>query len=385
MVTVDPVPVVNLGPDTSLCVGETWVMDAGNPGSTYLWNTMAVTQTLNTTVDGTFSVDVTNVFGCTVQDSIAVTFDPLPVINIVDMAVCISETVVLDAGNMGSQYMWSTLENTQSVLVDSVSGVYSVVVTTPTFCTDSASANLTFVDFPIVDLGSDTALCDTETLTLDAGNPGSAFLWSDGSTSQTAQFTASESVWVMVDNGFCITFDSIEVVFNPLPDDALEDLIVTCFDLPNSQVVLDAENTGSTYFWSTTDTTQSITIQDYDNYTVAITTPFNCTTTDQVDVVEYCPSAIYVPNAFSPDGDGVNDHFTVAGNNLAFVQLRIFNRWGELLYDGIDGEAIWDGAYSGEFVADGVYIWQLEFRYLEDFFGTVGVTNTLMGHVTVIR
>lgn len=265
------------------------------------------------------------------------------------------------------------------------SGVYSVVVTTPTICIDSADVRITFIPFPVVDLGPDTALCDTEQITLDAGNPGETFQWWDGSTSQTVTLYESADVWVSVYNGYCTTYDSVDVVFNPLPIPQLSEELTTCFDLPPHHLPLDAGNPECSFVWSNGDTAQVTLADAYGTYVVTITTPFECSIDDEVLIREYCPSALYVPNTFTPDGDGVNDLFFAMGNNLVDMELSIFDRWGELIYSGENAFAFWNGESNGSPVQDGVYIWKLNYRFMVDVNGTLGPEYEEMGHVTVVR
>ncbi len=384
-VTVDPLPVVVLGPDTSRCIGENWTLDAGNAGSIYLWSTTAVGQTISVTTNDAYWVQVTDVNTCANSDTINVTFDPLPVIDLRDTTVCISETITLDAENPGSAYLWSTNETTQTIQVDSVSTTYSVVVTTPTICVDSADMVITIVPFPVVDLGPDTALCDTDTLDLDAGNPGQAYLWNTGSTDQTTIVTFTMDVWAEVFNGYCTTRDSVIVVFNPLPDVIQEWQQVLCLDYPPYKTLLDAGNAGCTFLWSTDEVTQTIEVDQYGWYFVDITTPLNCTITDSIAIVEYCPPQCFVPNSFTPDGDGLNDMFTPAGYNIGAVEMSVFDRWGELVFSGKDETVAWDGKRNGGDVQDGVYVWKLKYRFIEDHLGTLGAERETVGHVTVIR
>ncbi|MCB0791530.1 MAG: gliding motility-associated C-terminal domain-containing protein [Flavobacteriales bacterium] len=384
-VTVDPLPVIVLGPDTSLCVGEVYDLDAGNPGSTFLWNTTEQTQTIQVSTDDEYWVEVHDQNDCVNRDSVNVVFDPLPVIDLHDTIVCISETVVLDAENSGSWYLWNTAATSQTIAVDSLSGTYTVVVTTPTFCVDSADAQLTFIPFPQVDLGPDSALCDRDTMWLDLSNPGESYLWSNGSTDQTTYFTDDALAWGQVFNGYCTTRDTVDLVFNPLPDQIAEALRVVCLDHPPHITVLDAGNPGCTYLWNTDETTQMIEADAYGWYIVDITTPLICTITDSVYVQEYCPPACYVPNSFTPDGDGVNDLFFPSGYNIGEIELMIFDRWGELIYSGSDGDAAWDGTRGGSAVQDGVYIWKIKYRFFEDHLGTMGPEQEQVGHVTLMR
>lgn len=91
---------------------------------------------------------------------------------------------------------------------------------------------------------------------------------------------------------------------------------------------------------------------------------------------------IYVPNAFTPDGDGINDAFLPSLDGFAVREynLTIWNRWGELIFETNDESVAWDGSLGGSLVQDGVYIWQIDL-HAQDFVGR----KRLRGHVTVLR
>ncbi|MCB0779315.1 MAG: gliding motility-associated C-terminal domain-containing protein, partial [Flavobacteriales bacterium] len=144
-------------------------------------------------------------------------------------------------------------------------------------------------------------------------------------------------------------------------------------------------NPECSFVWSNGDTAQVTLADAYGTYVVTITTPFECSIDDEVLIREYCPSALYVPNTFTPDGDGVNDLFFAMGNNLVDMELSIFDRWGELIYSGENAFAFWNGESNGSPVQDGVYIWKLNYRFMVDVNGTLGPEYEEMGHVTVVR
>lgn len=384
-VTVDALPLVTLGPDTSLCIGETWMLDAGNAGAQYLWSTTETTQLISTGTAGEFTVLVTDANLCSGTDTIVISFDPLPIVVLSDTAVCISESILLDAGNPGSYYAWSTGESTQVIAVDTVSGTYSVVVTTAQFCTDSANALIDFIAFPPVDLGPDTALCEGETLTMSVAGGMVSYLWSNGLLGPGTWTTQGGDLWVSVFNGYCTSHDTIGVVFNPLPAPALATDTACCLDYPPSRLDLDAGNAGCSFRWSTGDTTQRITVTTYGQYLVTITTPLGCSIEESALVREHCLSTLFVPNSFTPDDDDLNERFIPIGTNIATLRLRIFDRWGELIHEGMDADAGWDGKANGTPVQDGVYVWQVTYRSYDDAYGTLGAEQQRMGHVNVMR
>ena len=376
---------MQLGPDTSLCIGQVWNLNAGSANAQHLWNTAATTQAINVTTNNNYWVRVTDQNHCVNSDTILVTFDPVPVVDLHDTTVCVSEIITLDAGNPGAYYHWNTNATTQTINVNATSGTYSVVVTTPTVCVDSSSATLTFIPFPVVNLGPDQALCDLDTLVLDAGNSGQAFLWSTGATSQTITLYDDAQVWVDVYNGYCTTRDSLHAAFNLRPLYPLDPMTVVCLNYPPYKELLDAQNPGCTYVWSTNESTQTIEAGNYGLYIVTITTPLNCSITDSTRVVEYCGSELFIPNTFTPDGDGINDLFEPTGWNIGKKSLIIFDRWGEPIFSGEGNAAKWDGSLGGTQVQDGVYVWKFKYRFIDDVSGTLGAEREAVGHVTVLR
>lgn len=211
-------PVVNLGPDAEFCEGTTMVLNAGNPGSHYLWSTGDTTKKITVVNGGTYSVAVSNNAGCTGYDTIVIIQNPLPLVDLGnDFAFCDGETVSLDAGNTGSEFLWSNGEVSQSILVTD-GGTYSVKVTDANGCTASDTVVVTVHAWPVIDLGSDITLCEGDSAQLDAGNTGSEYLWNTGATSQTIYVSASALYAVTVtDNNNCTNADTVDVTVHPLP------------------------------------------------------------------------------------------------------------------------------------------------------------------------
>lgn len=209
---VNPAPIVNLGPDAIICTGST-VLDAGNIGASYAWSTSGVSQTETVNATGVYSVTVTDGNTCQGIDTISLTFNTPPLVNLgVDTTQC-GGSVLLDAGNAGATYNWSTTDVTQTLNV-TATGNYIVTVTA-NGCDGIDSVLVTINAVPVVDLGADTTACGD--LTLDAGNPGAAYNWSTTETTQTITVTSSATINVTVTENGCTGTDGIVVTINPLP------------------------------------------------------------------------------------------------------------------------------------------------------------------------
>ena len=383
VVNILPVPVVDLGPDTVLCQGETLLLDAGNPGATYLWSTSATSQTITATSTAIYSVTVSN-GGCSTSDDIEAVFQAIPTDNLNDVTSCVDDAVILDAGNLGSTYLWSTGATGQTISV-TVANTYSVTITNPAGCSATYDAVVNFATYPVFSLGPDTILCDGEVLHLDAGYPGMAHTWSTGASSQSINVTSTGNYSCTVNNGFCSYTDEVHATFNPTPDPLAMHEYYTCLDDEPGYVVIDAGNAGSGFEWSTGEQTQIILAGAYGWYFVQMTNPHDCSLRDSARVIEFCPASIYVPNTFSPNGDGVNDVWLPLGKSIATMELYVFDRWGGILFASDNATIGWDGTANGTQVPNDVYVWRMKYRFQIDEGGQVGEEHEQLGHVTVLR
>ena len=164
-----PQPSVNLGNDTTLC-GTSLALDAGNPGFNYSWSNGATTQTTNATMSGPISVVVSDTIGCDDSDTIDVTINPVPVVNLgADLLLCDGATDTLDAGNPGATYAWSTAGTGQLEVV-SMAGTVTVTVTDTNMCAGTDTVIVT------------TGMTPASAYTFTVGGAGLAYTFTDGST-----------------------------------------------------------------------------------------------------------------------------------------------------------------------------------------------------------
>jgi len=219
-------PDVDLGNDSSLCPGDSTVLDAGSfPGGLYIWQPFSTQQTKTVGDSGIYAVSVTNAQGCIGTDSIHIgIFAPLGVDLGNDTTVCENNPVALDAGAYpNASYSWNTSSGQQTI-VAADSGDYEVTVTSEEGCTESDTIHIGFYPSANVDLGPDTTACSGDTVFLDAGAGFSSYDWFNGTTTQTTAVTEAdlpipgEPLWVGVTvyNSFgCRGTDSVEVTFTP--------------------------------------------------------------------------------------------------------------------------------------------------------------------------
>lgn len=270
-VTLHALPVVDLGADQSLCGATGHVLDAGNAGSTFLWNNNSATQQITATTSGTYSVTVTNANGCSASDAVHVQFNPLPVDVLNDVSACATTPPTLDAGNAGSSFLWNTTATTQQITA-TTSGTYSVTITTPQQCAATFSAEVSLTPAITVALGNDTTICAGTTLLVDAANAGATHVWSTGASTPSIQVTTTGTYSVTVSNAGCSATDAITVTVQDAPQDVLQDR-TECVGVP---ITLDAGNAGSIFLWSNGAVSQQITVTQPGIYTVTVTNASGC-------------------------------------------------------------------------------------------------------------
>jgi hypothetical protein len=151
-ITVNPLPVVSLGGDVSICEGDSAILDAGAGFSSYLWNTGDTTQTISAGLSGDYSVEVSNEYGCTNSDTLNLIVNALPAVDLgFDTTICVYHVIDLDAGNPGSTYAWSDGSTSQMIMVDSTGMVDNmktlwVDVTTTAGCTSADTITINFIE-----------------------------------------------------------------------------------------------------------------------------------------------------------------------------------------------------------------------------------------------
>lgn len=293
---------VNLGNDTSICSGSTLTLDAENTGSTYTWSTGENTQKINITSAGKYVVNVSAGGACIGKDSIVVTINPNVLVDLgTDTGFCVGNSLILDAGVAGANYLWSTGSASKTINVSSP-GIYFVEVNL-NGCIGRDTVNVSSLSNISISLGSDTSICSGAILTLDCGVTGASYLWSTGATTKTIQVSSSGKYSVTASSGGnCSGKDTIQVNVFPAITLNLGTNQTIC---PGDSVNLNAQNPGATYSWNTGATSQSIFAATSGNYFVTITDGNLCSKSDTV--------AIQV--AATPTVNLGSDFALCAGNN----------------------------------------------------------------------
>ena len=285
ILSLDSLPIINLGRDTSICSVSNIVLDAGaSKGDDFLWvpsNEISSSITVNSVNE--YSVSVTDGEGCIGKDTIVVGINNNPSVDLgIDRTICFKDSVTFDAGP-GFDYLWSTGEKNQTITVGSSTN-YSVIITDSFACSDTDSVNLYIDSLPVVELGNDTSICADQTITFDAGGPGYNYKWlpnNESSRTISGVNIADRYSVEITDGNGCKGFDTIHLSIDTLP----------FIDLGPDSSLCDGDsmvlNAGSPYeyIWSPMSTTsQYVTIKEAGSYTVSITDSNGCVNTDDISV-----------------------------------------------------------------------------------------------------
>jgi gliding motility-associated-like protein len=367
---VNPVPTVNLGNDTSICIYNNLNIQSGNTvsGTNYQWSNGQTTASIqvNPQITTQYSLTATSPEGCINYDTLDVIVNSLPQITLTeDTLICIGTTANLHASG-GNQYLWSNGQTGASIVVSpNVSQVFSVTVTDQNQCVNDSSMQVIVAPLPQIITSNDTTVCEgTEALIKAKG--GNIYQWSNGvnSEQQTVYPTQDETYKVTVTNlNQCVDSAVVKVYLleNPTPN-IYADYDTICkggtvslvaqgamkylWDngLPNSSVS-DAPIVSKTYH--VTAINEKNGTQCYD-------------TTSYFVFVEHC--ALYIPSAFTPNGDGLNDLFGPKGivSDHANYQFIILDQWGKIIFTTNDRFEQWDGLISGVKAMQGVYTYYIQ-------------------------
>jgi len=314
-----PIPVVDAGPNVFICRGAFAQLSASG-AATYVWNaspSLSCTtcpSPLAAPSDTTrYFVTGTTQFGCSATDSITVgVHHPFTLQVGQGDTVCSGTTVHLRASG-ADRYTWlpsTGVVNPSAGMTTAnptVTTLYQVIARDNVNCfTDTGYVNIRVWPYPTVDAGPDRTVSIGTTVTLQPtySNDVSSYQWT-----------------------------------NPLQT-------LSCIDCPSPTVRTRGER---------------------NTYRITVSNEGGCTTNDEITIYTICNGGnLFIPNTFSPNADGKNERFYPRGQGLNHIKsLRIYNRWGEMVFSAVDFDANdasagWDGTYKGKVLPPDVYVYTCE-------------------------
>lgn len=421
-VVVDPPIIITISGRDSMCIGEqdtltasggsgvfTWTSHPGSADSSGISCNVCNPVIIRTTVTRTYWAITTNALGCKDSASFTVTVMPLPILHVTpDPAyVCAGDSTQLFATG-AFEYLWKpriglsndSISNPKSGITANI--IYSLTGTTQFGCRDSITVPVESYHRNVVGIRSDTVICAGDQARLFAFG-GQSYRWRPGNT------VSDSTIYNPIATPTVTTVYTVYVKENPCFDTTLN-VRVTVIPIPilrvpptitiiaGNSVQLYADSLNAvvltSYAWTPADSTLTCTDCPHPiatpivttTYSVAASTIEGCTGYASVTIKLLCEtSQVFIPNTFTPNGDGVNDRFYVSGKGLGLIKrMAVYNRWGELVYEAYnvrpnDPGVGWDGTYRGEIVAPDVFI------YVLDVMCSTGEPFVFRGDISLVR
>jgi gliding motility-associated-like protein len=401
----------SISPTNVSCFGgnngtATAMATSGSP-ITYTWNTVPVQTTITATglATGTYTVSMTSATSCPTTATIIITEPTQLISSVTSSAACNtvcngSVGITAAGGTPPYTYAWSVLGAGQDFIGTVCTGTYTGSVMDDNGCTamstalvDSLQSPQIFCDSAAVCIGSNAILTATGALSY-VWSPSTGLSATTGSTvwanpTATTTYTltginaagcsGTTTVTVYVDD---VVAPHAEFSFNPLYPDVF-----------NPEVnFINLTTGGDTYEWNfgnidfstETNPNYSFPVDSGGSYAVCLIANnyLGCADTICHEVFVNGFTSVYIPNAFTPNGDGSNETFYPVLRDVSRegYEFRIFDRWGQIIFMSNSLESQWDGTFKGINCKDGVYVWKI--KYTEESNGT---NRTITGHFSLLR
>ncbi len=399
-VTVHPLPVIDVGPDFVMCENDTVQLTATG-AATYSWSPPTALSNPNSgspltypSSDITYIVTGTDIYGCRDQDTLSIDVMPAPVAQAWGGTVICEDSSIQVFASGGNSYAWSPaivfndpqLQNPVAVLTQTTDLI--VTVFGANGCRDWDTVNVPVTPTPVAQITGPPLLCRGERTVL-LGSGGDILLWSTGEStvridvfpSQTTLYTLTTFVdgCPSLPDSLVMTVDTMLPIadFFADPDSGI---------LPFSTTFFNQSQLGSSWLWDfgdgngSTSFSPSHEYQDTGRFDVLliVTSATGCRDSAVQRVIVGADFTIYIPNAFTPNGDGLNDFFFVKWIGVKEFHVMLFDRWGMMIYESFDPDFQWDGSLHDKGVQEGVYTYVIEARgYLSEKVKRAGTVTLL--------
>ena len=376
-ISQNPLPAINLGNDTALCSSQSLTLSAANPNATYLWQDNSTNATYNVTAAGTYAVTATNPSGCSATDSIKVIYDTQkPVINLGnDTTYCQQFSRMLSTGLANT--MWSNNVVAAQITANNP-GIYWAQATNACGTTRD-SIVLYESSKPQLSFSNALSICPGDTITLQPSTTANHFLWNTGDSTIAIPViqpgTYSIEAW---NNIACPGYASITIPPGNPPAINLGGDTSLC---TNTGLLLSLNVNNAHFAWQDNSTDSFYNVTSSGTYSVTVTNNCGSSTAQKRVEIYIDECALLIPTAFSPNNDGKNDVFrAISRCPVEKFTIRIFNRWGQEIFESNDINSGWDGTFKNIAQPLDVYVY-----YIEYYNYCKAALDKRSGNITLLR
>lgn len=372
-----------LGADTSICLGDTLTYHTPYPNAITIWNDIDTNQQFNITHAGTYWAEI-HVGNCIITDTIHISEGESPQFTLgEDTIICDGSFLTISPQSIPPgdiHFLWS--DNSQDSFI-TVSQTGWVWLEMSNSCgTHRDSIYIEFSPSPIVQLPSDIKKCLLleEQIEIHAdiqpSNGVYNYLWSSTAPISNPNdsvlfFVADPGIYILrlkVTNQLgCVGKDSMTIeILNPIHIDVQPSSATINYGDSIQLLASGATNyVWTPDIWLDNSFIANPIAQPLENivYTVKGSNSEGCKDSAQVKITLEYPYDIFIPNAFSPNSDGINDIFQIIGTGKwKLHDFNIYNRYGFLVFKTIDRKEGWDGTYKGKLADQGVYFYYIKIK-----------------------
>ncbi|RLB99562.1 MAG: hypothetical protein DRI57_33425, partial [Deltaproteobacteria bacterium] len=389
---------------SAICLGDSTDISVSNipNGTSFLWSNSSTTNpiTVIPSTTTTYAVTATTIEGCTGTTTVQITVNPLPQIQVSNDTACNGDIGSLLASG-ASSYLWNN-STTVNPLTDnpSVTTIYTVTGTDVNGCSSTGQGEIYIVDPPILVLSSIDAHCNqsdgSASVVASGGTGVYTYSWNTTpiSTTSTVNNVPPGIYSVTVTDNGCTSVSSVNVgnilgpiaafVANPTEAEINENILFT--DLSIGAI---------SWNWSFGDWGTSILQHPTHAYTsqgiydvwLYVEDNYGCRDSTTTRIIINTLFTIYIPNAFSPDGNGVNEIFIPSGVGIdedRYV-MQIYDRWGNRVFETTDIGIGWDGNIEGQEISEMDKMSAVFVYYVKLYEDGTDVSHEYRGTITLLK
>ncbi|MCD6018821.1 MAG: hypothetical protein K0S53_1942 [Bacteroidetes bacterium] len=408
VVTLTVNPTISVaGTPSVICSGASTSLNASG-ANTFTWSpatginqTNGSTVTANPNTTSIYNISGTTLLGCKSFTTFTLAVVPTPTVTgfASPTAICSGSSSTLTAFG-AANYTWSpsasisNVNGTPTIASPAQTTTYTIIGsngTAPFLCTASNTVQIIVKPNPTVTPGPDQTICEGKSAPIYANGaasynwiPSSAVMSPNDSVTDVYPLVTTTYTVIGTTNN-CSDTAILQVIVNPLP--MVNAGVDTTINIDHTITII---GTGSNYnqlgFLPPSDIplecnycpTITVNPQDYTCYTLEAISVAGCKNTDVVCVTVTKDWDVFIPNAFTPNGDLINEVFIPMGYGISEIKMTIFDRWGSVIFKSSDEIIGWDGKEKGRLCEQGIYIYQVEIIAMS------GAKFKKTGHVTLM-
>lgn len=358
--------------DTTLCNQLDYTVTFNLPNANFLWNDSDTSSTKTISSPGVYSVEVNTPDSMYINSYNVTFFNPNTALLPADTSFCFGDTLRISSPQNTYPFNWHDASNLPYYEVTETEMVTYTLSQNQCSYTDSMFVEIIKVEFTTI---SDTAICIGDSLTFNL-DPQFNYTLNQQSVQNNVLITQTGAYLLEIEGKGCTRKDTLLVSYIPPLELSLGNDTLIC-ENETYALVPHINDDEISYQWSTGSTSEILYISEEGHYSLLAT---NCceSVVEEVYITTHsCDPLVFAPNSFTPNGDRHNNAFKFESEaEFSRFEWSIYNRWGQMIFQGTSIHDFWDGSFNNEFCKDGTYVWKLTYSttnsaYVEQLTGNI--------------